>query len=232
MSSSLSSKQLAIAGVVIAASAAAVGVLLMSIPPVVGLGDKVKLPLFHGGSTWVDLILFTLMGVVGLGYLLRRDDRIYAWEVGLRAVAAPLWLVNSVLGFIAASATWDFSASKESPLVMISADPRLTAQVVLLLAVAVVMLADWLVLEKRVHKAMLDVVFVVVMWGLLANVFLDPVKRALHPDSPVLNSGWVIKGPFFGMVTAVFIGMMVLAWVAASFVRSEPTADELESQAS
>jgi hypothetical protein len=226
MRSSLSSRQLAIAGAVVAASAVVVGVLLMSIPPVVGLGDRVKLPLFHGGSTWVDLILFTLMGVVGLGYLLRRDDRIYAWEVGLRAVAAPLWLVNSVLGFIAASATWDFSASKESPLVMISADPRLTAQVVLLLAVAVLMLADWLVLEKLVHKAMLDIVFVVVMWALLANVFLDPVKRALHPDSPVLNSGWVIKGPFFGMVTAVFVGMMVLAWVAASFVRATPVADE------
>jgi hypothetical protein len=226
MRSSLSSKQLVIAGVVVAASAAAVGALLVSIPPVVTLGDKVKLPLFHGGSTWVNLVLLTLMGVVGLGYLLRRDDRIYAWEVGLRAVAAPLWFVNSVLGFVAASSTWDFSASKESPLVMISADPRLTAQVVIFLAVAVVLLADWLVLEKRVHKAMLDIAFVVVMWGLLANVFLDPVKRALHPDSPVLNSGWVIRGPFFGMVAAVFIGMMVLAWVAASFVRPEPTADQ------
>jgi hypothetical protein len=164
-----------------------------------------------------------------LGYLLRRDDRIYAWEVGLRAVAAPLWLVNSVLGFIAASATWDFSASKESPLVMISADPRLTAQVVLLLAVAVLMLADWLVFEKRIHKAMLDIIFVVVMWVLLANVFLDPVKRALHPDSPVLNSGWVIKGPFFGMVAAVFVGMMVLAWVASSFVGGPPAASGPEA---
>jgi hypothetical protein len=229
MRSSLSPRQLAIAGAVVVGAAAAVGVLLMSIPPVVGLGDRVKLPLFHGGSTWVDLILFTLMGVVGLVYVVRPLDRIYAWEVGLRAVAAPLWLVNSVLGFIAASATWDFSASKESPLVMISADPRLTAQVILLLAVAVLLLADWLVLEKRVHKALLDVAFVVIMWALLANVFLDPVKRALHPDSPVLNSGWVIKGPFFGMVAAVFVGMMVLAWIAASFVRAETAA--LDSEA-
>lgn len=228
MRSSLSPRQLAIAAAVVVSAAAAVGVLLMSIPPVVGLGDRVKLPLFHGGSTWVDLILFTLMGVVGLVHLLRPSDRIYAWEVGLRAVAAPLWLVNSVLGFVAASATWDFSASKESPLAIISADPRLTAQVVLLLAVAVLMLADWLVLEKRMHKSLLDVVFVVVMWALLANVFLDPVKRALHPDSPVLNSGWGIKGPFFGMVVAVFVGMMVLAWVAASFVRTAATTGELE----
>jgi len=217
MSSSLSPRQLSLAGGALAACAATIGVLLMSIPPVVGLGDRVKLPLFHGGSTWVNLLLFTLMGILALVYLIGRSPRVYAWEFGLRAVAAPLWLVNSVLGFIAASATWDFSASKEAPLVMISGDPRLRAQVVLLLIVVAVMLADSIVLEKRLHKALLDVAFVIGMWALLADVLLDPVKRAMHPDSPVLNSGWEIKGPFFGMVATILVAAIVLAWVASSF---------------
>jgi hypothetical protein len=229
MRSSLSPRQLSIAGGVLAASAATIGVLLMSIPPVVGLGDRVKLPLFHGGSTWVNLVLFTLMGLVGLVYLLRRSPRVYAWEVGLRAVAAPLWVVNSVLGFIAASATWDFSASKENPLLIISGDPRLRAQVLLLLIVAVVVLADWIVLEKRLHKALLDVGFVIGMWALLADVLLDPVKRAMHPDSPVLNSGWEIKGPFFGMVATILVAAIVLAWVVSSLSSaSESTAEQPE----
>jgi hypothetical protein len=217
MSSSLTSRQLSLAGGALAACAVTIGVLLMSIPPVVGLGDRVKLPLFHGGSTWVNLLLFTFMGGLALVYLIRRSPGVYAWEFGLRAVAAPLWLVNSVLGFIAASATWDFSGSKESPLVMISGDPRLRAQVVLLLIVVAVMLADWIVLEKRLHKALLDVAFVIGMWALLADVLLDPVKRAMHPDSPVLNSGWEIKGPFFGMVVGILVAAIVLAWVASSF---------------
>lgn len=224
MSSSLSPRQFSLAVGALSVCAATIGVLLMSIPPVVGLGDRVKLPLFHGGSTWVNLVIFTLMGFVALAYVIRRSPRVYAWEFGLRAVAAPLWLVNSVLGFIAASATWDFSASKEAPLVIISGDPRLRAQVVLLLIVAVLVLADWIVLEKRLHKALLDVGFVIGMWALLADVLLDPVKRAMHPDSPVLNSGWEIKGPFFGMVATMLVAAIVLTWVASSFA-AEPSSD-------
>jgi hypothetical protein len=233
MSASLSRRALATAISAVVVLGAIVGVLLMSIPPVVGLGNRVKLPLFHGGSTWVDLIIFTIMGVVGLVYLFNRNERVYAWEVGLRAVAAPLWLVNSVLGFLAAAATWDFSASDQSPLTVIPQDPRLSAQVVLLAGVAILLLADWFILEKRWHKAIADIVFVIVMWASLANVFLDPIKRAMHPDSPVMNSGWEIKAPFFGMVAAIFAMAIIGSWIAASFVRppAEATEPDIELQA-
>ncbi|MDR3685922.1 MAG: hypothetical protein P4L93_03035 [Coriobacteriia bacterium] len=208
---------------VVAVLVVVVGVLVMSIPPVVGLGNKVKLPLLHGGSTWVNLMIFTLMGVFGLVYVFTRNERLYAWEVGFRAVAAPLWLVNSVLGFIAASSTWDFSGSKTSELVIIGADPRLRAQILLLFGVAVLLLLDWLVLENRLYKAVADVVFTAAMIVLMSDLFLDPVKRAMHPDSPVLNSGWDIKAPFFGMVVAIFGVMLVLSWLAASTVRPAVT---------
>ena len=197
---------------------AAVAWLLMSIPPVVGLGNRVKLPLFHGGATWVNLMIFTLMGVAGVIYLITRSERVWAWEVGFRIIAAPMWLASSILGFIAAASTWDFSASKESVLAIIPQDPRLSAQAILLAGVAILLLADWLILEERWHKAIADIVFVVVMWASLANVFLDPVKRALHPDSPVMNSGWEIRGPFFAMVAVIFAIAVICSWIAASFV--------------
>jgi hypothetical protein len=219
MYSSLSKRSLAIGAASVVALAVAIVALLMSIPPVVGLGNKIKLPLLHGGSTWVDLMIFTLMGVFGLIYVFTRSDSMYAWEVGFRAVAAPLWLVNSVLGFIAASSTWDFSGSKTSEFVIIGADPRLRAQILLLLGVGVLLLLDWLVFESRLYKAIADVVFTGAMLILMSDLFLDPVKRAMHPDSPVLNSGWDIKAPFFGMVVAIFGIMFVLSWLAASTVR-------------
>ena len=219
MQSSLSKRSLALGAAAVAVLAVVIGVLVMSIPPVVGLGNKVKLPLLHGGSTWVNLMIFTLMGVFGLIYIFTRNERLYAWEVGFRAVAAPLWLVNSTLGFIAASSTWDFSGSKTSELVIIGADPRLRAQILLLFGIAVLLLLDWLVLENRLYKAIADVVFTAAMLVLMSDLFLDPVKRAMHPDSPVLNSGWDIKGPFFGMVVAIFCVMLVLSWLAASTVR-------------
>ena len=49
MRTSLSPKSLGFVAVAAVTSAAIVGGLLMSIPPVVGLGDKVKLPLFMVG---------------------------------------------------------------------------------------------------------------------------------------------------------------------------------------
>jgi hypothetical protein len=226
MHSSLSKRSLAIAAGAVVALVVAIGWLLMAIPPVVGLGDKVKLPLLHGGSTWVALMIFVLMGVFGLIYAFTRNERVYAWEVGFRAVAAPLWLINTVLGFIAASSTWDFSGSKSSEFVIIGADPRLRAQILLLLAVGVMILLDWLVLENRLYKALADVAFTGVMLVLMSDLFLDPVKRAMHPDSPVLNSGWEIKGPFFGMVVAIFGITILLSWLASSTVRSVPVPAE------
>jgi hypothetical protein len=228
MRSSLSKKAIGGALWAIAAFSAVILVLLYRIPAVVGIGNKVKLPLFHGGSTWVDLMVFTLMGAAAIVYLVRPSNRVYAWEVGFRTVAAPLWAINSVLGFIAALSTWDFTGSKESPLVIIPQDPRLSAQVILLLGVVIMIMLDWLVFERRRYKAIADLAFVVVMWILLANVFLDPVKRALHPDSPVLNSGWEIRGPFFGIVAAIFAITLILSWLVSSTVRDvAPTAEKV-----
>ena len=136
----------------------------------------------------------------------------------------PLWAVNSVLGFIAAMNTWDFTGSKQSPLVVARQDPRLTAQFVLLLGVGIVLLLDWLVHEKRLYKAITDVVFVAVATYMLSDIFLDPAKRALHPDSPVLNSGWEIKGPFFGIVAAWLALMLIGAWLIRGFVGPEKQA--------
>jgi hypothetical protein len=213
-------------GAAVIALSGLIAYFLITIPAVKGLGSKVKLPLFHGASTWVDLLLFTLMGVTALLYIVGgRKDGVYAWAVGFRAIAAPLWLINSVLGFVAALNTWDFTGSKESPLVSIRQDPRLMAQVILLLAVGILLLLDWLVLEKRLYKAIADVVFVGVMWALLGNVFLDPAKRALHPDSPVLNSGWEIKGPFFGIVVSILAIALILVWLVSRYVAPDRQAD-------
>ncbi len=212
------------AGVV--ALSALVAYFLYTIPAVKGLGDKVKLPLFHGASTWVDLMLFVFMGIAAVTYLVTRRDSVYAWEVGLRSIAAPLWLVNSVLGLIAALNTWDFTGSKESPLSAVMQDPRLVAQMIILLCVAILLLLVWLVLEKRSHKAIADIVFVAIGVALLSNIFLDPAKRALHPDSPVLNSGFEIKGPFFGIVLSILGITLLLSWLVSRYVGPDKGANE------
>ena len=203
----------------VVALAVLVAVLVARIPSVVGLGTKVKLPIFHGASTWVDLMLLALLGLAAIIFMVRKDDATYAWVVGLRSVALPLWAVNSVLGLIAALGTWDFSGSKQSPLVVARSDPRLITQFVLLVGAGIVVLLDWLVLDKRLHKAVVDIAYVAVAAVFVSDIFLDPVKRALHPDSPVLNSGWDIKLPFFTIVAAWFALTLIIAWLVRGFVR-------------
>lgn len=216
-----SRRTLLIALAAMALAAVATLLFVINLPEVVGLGSKVKLPIFHGASTWVDLMLFVAMGVAAVVYLVGRSHAVYQWEVGLKAVAMPLWVLNSVLGFVAALGTWDFTGSKQSPLVVVQSDPRLTAQVIILLGVAIIAMLDWLVLDSRVHKAIADVGFVIGATILLSDIFLDPAKRALHPDSPVLNSGWDIKLPFFGVVVSWLACMLIASWLARHLVRRE-----------
>ena len=193
--------------------------LTRSIPVEKVLGTKVYLPIFHGASTWVDIAVFLLMGVLAIVYLFTRKSGVYAWEVGMRAVGAPLWALNTALGLMAALRTWDFTGSSESPLGTAIQDPRLAAQFWLLLALGA-LLGLLVTLDKIWHKSVADLGFVALMVVLLGNVLLDPAKKALHPDNPVLNSGMEIKGPFFGIVACLGIAALVTAWIVSRYVRA------------
>jgi len=192
------------------------GLLLTNlIPPVEGLGDKVRLPMFHGGSTWVNMAAFTLMGLCAFGYIVTSRRGLYRWAVGFRYVAATLWLVNTALGVIAAMQTWDFTGSSQSPFVVIQADPRLMTQFILLVSLAALLLIDH-ILESDKLRALGDVIFALLMWILLyVRVFANAEARALHPDNPVLNSALDIQAPFFGIVGCLFAAVCMFAWLIA-----------------
>lgn len=204
--------------------------LLTLVPAVKGLGTNNRLPMFHGASTWVDLMILTFMGLLAIYGLLRRTDAGYGWEVGLRTVGVVMWFANAAMGYIAARMTWDFTGWKESPVRMILGDPRLMTQIYLALGAAVLVIAVAFLLEKRWQKRLADLVYAVAMWVLMVDLFIDPVKRALHPDSPVLSSDeWIIKAPFFGMVATLLVAHLVVAWIVSTHIK--PETPELEKVA-
>lgn len=194
--------------------AAVVGAMLLTraIPPVVGLGDSVRLPMFHGGSTWVNLMTFSLMGLFSVAYLLFGREDLYRWEAGFRWWSAPLWLANTGMGIIAAMSSWDFTGSDTPPISVVMDDPRLLAQLQLLIMLAALIGAHAL-FDSRKLRSLFDTVFVAVMWWLMIGIFTDPHARALHPDSPVLNSGSDIQIPFFGIVGLLFFASLIFAWL-------------------
>lgn len=200
--------------VLVAAIASIAGSVLLTgfIPPVVGLGEKVRLPIFHGASTWVNLGAFTLLGVAALFSLVSGRRELYGWTTGIRSVSAVMWLANTVLGGVAAMKTWDFTGSEEGFFVIAQQDPRLIVQAQLLLLAGALLIAVRLT-ESRKLKAVMDIAFVAVMWWLLGSALASPEARALHPDNPVMNSGPEIQLPFFAILAALSFGVFLLAWL-------------------
>lgn len=182
-------------------------VFALNFPAVEGLGTKVRLPVFHGALTWVNLALFAVLGVVAVSYLVTRKDAVYVWAEAVRWVAIPAWVIGSALGLLAALNTWDFTGSKSSPLEVAMADPRLVAQFWIMIA-GLGVLALALLIDEALWLAAADVAFVLLAWVVLLQAILGR-GRALHPDSPVMNSEEVF-------IKLMFLGI-VLGFVLASF---------------
>lgn len=184
-------------------------------PAVEGLGSKVRLPVFHGALTWVNLIGFVALGLLAVLYLAKRSGTVFRWLESLRWVSVSVWLIGSALGLLAAFNTWDFTGTSESPLAVAAADPRMVAQFwIVLLGLALLLLP--LIFEERHWLAVGDLGFVAVAWAILLRAILGP-GRALHPDSPVMNSDEIfIKLMFLG----IFGGLLVACTGAVLLVRS------------
>lgn len=203
-----------------AAGVAFVGavVLASQFPAVEGLGTKVRLPVFHGALTWANLVCFSLMALMAIVFLATKREGIYRYETGLRWVSVGMWFVGTGMGLWAALGTWDLTGSKSSAVSVIGADPRLMAQFwTLILALGLLMMP--LLFEKATWLAAADVAFTGVMWVLLLRAILGP-GRALHPDSPVLNSEeFKIRALFFGMFGLLLLASLLAAWGASLFAK-------------
>jgi len=190
----------------------------LAFPAVEGLGTKVRLPVFHGAMTWVNLALFAVLAVLAIAYLVTRRESLYGWVEATRFVSVPMWVVGSLLGFMAAMNTWDFTGSKSSPLAVAVADPRLNAQFWIMLAGLAVLALGFLVDERR-WLGIADIGFVAFAWIVLMRAILGP-GRALHPDSPVLNSDEIfIKLMFFGIVAGIAVASAGIVMVVQRFRR-------------
>jgi hypothetical protein len=195
----------------------------LAFPAVEGLGTKVRLPVFHGAMTWVNLALFSVLAILAIAFLATSRRALYSWIEAARFVAVPMWVVGSALGFMAALNTWDFTGSKASPLTVAAADPRLAAQFWIMM-LGLGLLALGLLVDDRRWLAAADAGFVAVAWAILLRAILGP-GRALHPDSPVLNSEEIlIKLMFLGIVASVFvasIGAVLVVRAARASSRAE-----------
>lgn len=186
--------------IILAAMAVVTAVLVFAIPPDQSLGGLVRLVIFHGATTWVNLATFTLAALFSAAFLVSSRLGLYWWASAFRYISLPLWLINTAMGVVSMRLAWGGFEW---------AEPRLQMTFWVLLGALVVFAADFLVGNRRLTAA-LDIGLAGVLWYLLMTS-----HNLAHPDSPVFASGSTIIAIFLGQVAACF----VIALILASFVR-------------
>jgi len=191
----------------VAVLAVIAGVLVALIPPDQKLGGMVRLVMFHGASTWVNMATFTFAGILGIAFI-AGVGRVHRWGEAFRWISLPLWTINTGLGLLSMKLIWGGILWDEPRLWMTFG----------LLAASIVVVALQLVFDLPKFTAVLDAVLASGLWAL---VLLLP--NLFHPDSPVFSSGnWGFIGPFLGIV----VTLLTMAFVIATLiVRREPGAD-------
>lgn len=200
----------------------------LKFPAVEGLGTKVRLPVFHGAMTWATLVLLGALLIVALMYLGQGRSVLYHWTASLRWTIVIMWIAGTVLGFMAAMNTWDFTGSQTPVTELLLSDPRLVVQLVIAcFGLAILVLP--LIIDSKRGMASADVVFVLVTWGSLA--WAMGAGKALHPDSPVMNSEEIIiKLIFFCIVGSHMVGAAGMTALIKSLreSRQKPVAAEAQ----
>ncbi|MDI6691793.1 MAG: hypothetical protein QMD76_00550 [Anaerosomatales bacterium] len=180
------------------ATAVAIGVVgsvaaILLTPPDQKLGAMVRFVMYHGASTWVNMVTFTIAGAAGVATLLGANG----WQrygEAFRWLALPHWVVNTILGLISMKLIWGGILWNEPRLLMTFA----------VLAGALVVLAAQFLADSPKAPAALDALLAATLWVLvlvLPNLF--------HPDSPVFRSGnTVYIATFLGMVASIAIAVL------------------------
>jgi hypothetical protein len=204
MSLTPATRRVLTAAIVVLAGVA--GALTFAVPADVQLGAMVRLPIFHGASTWVNMALFAFAGIAGLAYAVTRRDSLYAWASAFRYLAVPWWIVNTILGIVSMRLLWN---------VIDLSEPKLLATFGIMLGGGVVLAIDF-GFGKRLWTGLADAVLAVGVWALLLSA-----REFLHPDNPVMNSGPEIQIPFFGIVGSLLVAGICAAVLIASRIPAE-----------
>jgi hypothetical protein len=197
-------RRIMLAGIIVLLGIAAW--LTWTMPPVLQLGTLVRLVIFHGASTWVNMAAFTLAGLAGIAYVVTRRDPLYRIGSAFRYIAVPWWIVNTGLGLLSSRLAWNS---------INLAEPRLQATFWIMLAAGIVLAIDF-GFGKRLWSSAADVAMAGVLWTLILGA-----RNFVHPDNPVMNSGPEIQIPFFGIVGSLFAASLLAAAIISSLVPAE-----------
>lgn len=155
------------------------------------LGNLVKLVYVHAATTWVALIMYTLAGLIGLGYLVWRQNSFYQWSSAIEKTAILFWIGQIALGLLAMRFIWGGFYWGEPRVIL--------AWAILLVSVSSYVIST--ISEKPAVISLLNFGVALTLWILIIKL-----ANVLHPGKAILGSPETNIKLFTGLIALFFLG--------------------------
>lgn len=163
------------------------------------LGANVRIVYLHGAWVLTAEIAFIAAGIAGLIALITRREEFHQWSAALGRVGIFFWITYLPLSLWAMESNWNG---------LFLSEPRFRLAVIFAVTGVLLQVGLWLINTNWI-TSIANIIFIVVL-----RVVFSTAQNIMHPPpSPIFNSGnYVIIG--------FFIGLNLLAWLAAYFLSS------------
>ena len=161
------------------------------------LGANVRIVYLHGAWVLAAEVAFAAAGLAGLIGLAARRERFHAWSAALGRAGIVFWLTYLPLSLFAMQANWNG---------LFLAEPRFRLATTFAIVGVLLQIGLW-VMNMPWVTSLTNLIFIVVL-----RFVFSTASNIMHPPpSPIFNSGnYAIIG--------FFVGLNLLAWVAAYFL--------------
>lgn len=161
------------------------------------LGSNVRLVYVHGAWVLTAELAFFAAALTGLFGLILRRDLFHTWSAALGRTGIIFWVTYLPLSMLAMQSNWNG---------LFLAEPRFRLAMIFAITGVLLQLGLWL-FNIPWLTSLANIIYIIVLRAIFATA-----ENIMHPPpSPIFNSGnYVIIG--------FFVGLNVLAWLAAFFL--------------
>jgi hypothetical protein len=182
--------------IAMAALGAVAVLILLLVPPEKTLGDIIRAVFLHGALVQVGLIAFGAAGILGIAFLITRNDTIYRWCLAVQTTAVIVWVAYSLSSTVTTRLAWGEWIAWD--------EPRVRASIhVLWFSLVCLVLVLWV--NQRIFTAVANVIVAGAVWFLIKGAGL-----LRHPFDPIGTSNSSFYQAIYLVLVAVILAMAVL----------------------
>jgi hypothetical protein len=161
------------------------------------LGSNVRIVYLHGAWVLAAEVAFIAAALAGLLGLVLRKEIFHAWSAALGRTGIVFWLTYLPLSLFAMQTNWNG---------LFLAEPRFRLAIIFAVTGVLLQIGLWLFSISWL-TSLANILYIITL-----RVIFATAQNIMHPPpSPIFNSGlWNVI--FF------FVGLNILAWVAAYFL--------------